>query len=140
MFPLLTALFLTTSFVNTSSAEVRNVVRAETSGGNVSVKTEIISTVNGETTRVESNQPGEIKVRVEDGKVDIQSDSAKPTITIYSVVTPVVEEQNNKIDGGAGMDNKNYENWREKFSKKFLPWLEKLRKYYWYLTARENLI
>ncbi len=136
---LLAALFLTTSVVNTSSAEVRNVVRAETSGGNASVKTEIISTVNGETVKVESNQLGEIKVRVENGKVDIQSDSAKPTIIIYSGATPIVGEQNNKIDGEVDTDNKNYENWRKRFSKKFLPWLEKLRRYYWYLTARENL-
>lgn len=131
MFPLLTALFLTTSFVNSSSAEVRNVVRTEVSGDNASVKTEIISTVNGETTKVESNQSGEIEVRVENGKVDIQSKSASPTVTVSSESVLVAGEQNN---------NKNYETWRKRFSKKLLPWLERLRRCYWHLTARENLI
>lgn len=68
---------------NTGSAQVETVVRNEVSGENASVETEITNVVNQKEVRVESNQPGEIRVEVKDGEVEIESSpEASPTVTI----------------------------------------------------------
>lgn len=86
---------------NTSSSYVSSEARTEVNGENASAKTEIITNVNGTETRVESNQPGAVKVEVKNGEVKIEtSPSISPTITIStptSVVTGAVFGEVNKV-------------------------------------------
>lgn len=77
----------------TSSSQVETIVRNEASGENASVKTEIISVVNGNESRIESDQPGEITQTVtfsvekdlEELKEEIQLESLPVKQKIFSL-------------------------------------------------------
>lgn len=68
---------------NAYASSAESVVKTEVSGENATVHTEITNIVNEKEVKVESNQPGEIKVEVKDGEVKIEtSPSITPTIII----------------------------------------------------------
>jgi len=67
---------------NFNSTNVETVVKNEASGENASVHTEVTNIVNGKEVKVESNEPGEIKVEVNNGEVKVESTGASPTVTI----------------------------------------------------------
>lgn len=79
-----------------SSAE--SVVRTEVSGENATVHTEITNIVNDKEVKVESDQPGEIKVEVKDGEVKIEtSPSITPTIIIENQENQEVQENQERF-------------------------------------------
>jgi hypothetical protein len=66
-----------------AEVEVYNEVHTEAQGSNASVHSEITTVVNGEETKVESDQPGEIKVEVKDGEVKVETDpEINPTVIV----------------------------------------------------------
>ncbi len=69
--------------VVSNSSRVETVIRAEATGENASVKTEITNIVNGEVTHLESTCPGEIKVEVKNGEVNVESDTEVPPTIDY---------------------------------------------------------
>jgi hypothetical protein len=78
---ILSLVFLPLVISNTSHVETT--IKTEATGENASVHTEITNIVNGKETRVESDQPGEIRVEVKNGEVKVESSSdIQPTITI----------------------------------------------------------
>ncbi len=83
---ILTFISLSSFISNTNVSNVESVIRNEVSGQNASVKSEVTNVVNQNVTRVESNQPGEIKVEVKDDQVKIEtSPEITPTITTYKL-------------------------------------------------------
>lgn len=75
--------FLPLVISNFDSAEVKTIIETEATGENASAHTEITNIVNGKEVKVESDQPGKIRVEVKDGEVKIESSpDAKPTIII----------------------------------------------------------
>jgi hypothetical protein len=66
-----------------AKAEVYNEVHTEAQGSSASVHSEITTVVNGEEAKVVSDQPGEIRVEVNDGDVQIESEpEVTPTVII----------------------------------------------------------
>jgi hypothetical protein len=61
---------------------METVVKSEATGDDASVHTEITNTVNDKEVRVESNEPGEIKVEVNNGEVKVESTQASPSVII----------------------------------------------------------
>ncbi len=75
--------FLTLALFPIFISSAESVVKTEVSGENAQVHTEITNIVNDKEVKVESNQPGEIKVEVKDGEVKIEtSPSITPTVTV----------------------------------------------------------
>lgn len=74
---------LTFFLASSSVARVKSQVETEGSGENVKVETNIYTKANETEAKVSSNQPGEISVKVENGKVDIRaSQGVTPTVII----------------------------------------------------------
>lgn len=71
--------------VTSSSSGVKNVVNSEVSGNGAS-ETHITTVVNGEETKVDSYESGEITVESINGKTIVNSSGAKPTITINNKI------------------------------------------------------
>jgi len=67
---------------NFNATNVETVVKNEATGDNASVHTEITNIVNDKEVKVESNEPGEIKVEIDNGEVKVESTEASPTVTI----------------------------------------------------------
>ena len=75
---------------NTSGAYIYNEARTEVNGENASAHTQIITNVNGVETKVESDQPGTVKLEVKDG---IATGAVSPTVS----PTPEITELTPKI-------------------------------------------
>lgn len=82
---------LVISNINSSSTQVKNYVKSETTGDNASVETNINTKVNQTETTVKTNQPGEVEVKVNNDKVEVKtSKGVMPTIIIDSgQITPI---------------------------------------------------
>ena len=87
MIPMILAFISLASVIsNTNSSNIKSIIRNEVSGENATVKSEVTNVVNQNVTRVESNQPGEIKVEVKNGEVKVETSPAIiPTITTFKV-------------------------------------------------------
>lgn len=84
-FVLLVLIFSSLSFAYAKS-ETYTEVQTEAEGDNASVHTEITNIVNQKEVKVESDEPGEIKVEVKNGEVKIESSpEASPKVTISDV-------------------------------------------------------
>ena len=78
-------MFLNLGFAYAKS-ETYTEVQTEATGDNASVHTEITNIVNEKEVKVESDEPGEIKVEIKNGEVKIESSSeASPKVTISDV-------------------------------------------------------
>jgi len=75
-------IFLPMVISNFNATNVETVVKNEATDDNASVHTEITNIVNDKEVKVESNEPGEIKVEVNNGEVKVESTEASPTMTI----------------------------------------------------------
>jgi hypothetical protein len=77
-----------------NSANVETVIETEVSGENASVHTEITNIVNDKETKVESDQPGEIRVEVKNGEVKVESSpEVQPTVVITDLTQEETEEK-----------------------------------------------
>ena len=86
------SIFLPLVITNTGQAEVETIIKNEVSGENASTKTEVTNIVNDKEVRVESDQPGEIRVEVKNGEVKVESSSeAEPTIIISGKESEEIE-------------------------------------------------
>ena len=82
-------IFLPLLLASSAESEVR--VKNEVPGENATVETKITNIVNDKEVRVESDQPGEIRVEVKNGEVKVTSSpEVQPTIIIGQ------EEQENQ--------------------------------------------
>jgi hypothetical protein len=87
---LLGLLFL--PLIVSNNSQVETTVKTEVPGENASAHTEITNIVNDKETKVESDQPGEIKIEVKDGEVKVESSQgASPTITTGEAEKPEAE-------------------------------------------------
>lgn len=69
-----------------AKSEVYTEVQTEAEGDNASVHTEITNIVNEKEVKVESDEPGEIKVEIKNGEVKIESTpEASPKVTVADV-------------------------------------------------------
>jgi hypothetical protein len=75
-------IFLPAVISNFNATNVETVVKNEASGENASVHTEITNIVNDKEVKVESNEPGEIKVEMNNGEVKVESTQASPHVII----------------------------------------------------------
>lgn len=97
VFVFLSLVFFSFSFAYAKS-EVFTEVQTEAEGDNASVHTEITNIVNEKEVKVESDEPGEIKVEIKDGEVKIESNpEASPKVTISDVSEEEVEEKEQAI-------------------------------------------
>lgn len=76
---------------NSSSSYIYSEAKTEVSGENATAETKIETTVNGQTTKVESNQPGEVKLEVKNGVAKIETN---PSVTPTVVMTDLPEKTN----------------------------------------------
>lgn len=84
---------------NSSSSYIYNEAKTEVSGENASARTEIITNVNGQETKIESNQPGEVKVEVKNGQATvITSPSITPIITLGVTATEPIPTLPEKME------------------------------------------
>lgn len=92
--------FLPLLISDVNFAKVETVVKNEASGENASVKTEITNIVNQNVVEVESTSPGEIKVKVQDGEVEVESSAeASPTVVIRELDEEEAKEAEEEIIG-----------------------------------------
>ena len=126
---LLGLFFLPLIVSNTS--QVETTVKTEVSGENASAHTEITNIVNGEETKVVSDEPGEIKVEVKDGEVKIESSSeVQPTVVISAPSQEEVEEKKEEVTNRV-------EEMKERVFSFFENWLGRLReRLSWVLTRQ----
>lgn len=81
---------------NSTNSSVKSYVKTEANGGNSKVETNISTNVNGVQTDVTVNQPGEVEVNVNNGKVEVKtSGKITPTIIITGTqkIDVVVEDK-----------------------------------------------
>jgi len=77
-----------------AESEVYTEVQTEATGDNASVHTEITNIVNQKEVKVESDEPGEIKVEIKDGEVKIESNTeASPTVIISDLTEEEKKEE-----------------------------------------------
>jgi hypothetical protein len=126
---LLGLFFLPLIVSNTS--QVETTVKTEVAGENASAHTEITNIVNGEETKVVSDEPGEIKVEVKDGEVKIESSSeVQPTVVISEPSQEEIEEKKEETSNRV-------EEMKERVFSFFENWLGRLReRLSWVLTRQ----
>ena len=92
-------LFVILSFPDQALASsAKSVVETQVEGDDVQVHQVVETTVNGQTVRKESTQPGEVKVSVKDGKTETKittspSPSLAPSPIATYEATPVPQEE-----------------------------------------------
>jgi len=85
------------SFVYAES-EVYTEVQTEATGDDASVHTEITNIVNEKEVKVESDEPGEIKVEIKDSEVKIESSpEASSKVTISDLSEEEAEEKEQEV-------------------------------------------
>lgn len=77
-----------------SNTYVKSEVKTSASGDNVNVHSEAVTIVNGEETKVTSDQPGEIKIEVTDNQVNVITKTpTKPTTQTPKPATPTLHPE-----------------------------------------------
>lgn len=80
--------FLPLITLQLGSSFVKNYVKSE-AGGNSKVESRATTNVNGQKTEVSTNQPGEVELKVYDGRVEIKtSEGVTPTVIIGQEESP----------------------------------------------------
>lgn len=78
---------------NFNYSDINSVTKSEATGENASVHTEVTNIVNDKVIKVESNEPGEIKVEVHNDEVKIESSpESSPQVTITNLSEEDKEE------------------------------------------------
>lgn len=103
------------------SANVKTIINTQVSGESSSVNTEIVNTVNQKTTKIETDQVGEIKVEIINDEVKIEtSPEISPKITISQEETvkgETIEVENEPLMPITDKKNKFFSFFRNLFSK-----------------------
>ena len=118
-------IFLPLLLASSAESEVR--VKNEVSGDNATVETKITNIVNDKEVRVESDQPGEIKVEVKNGEVKVESSpEAQPTVIITDLTQEESEEQAEEAVSQVGKIQRRilafWENWLSRLRETLFFW------------------